>query len=147
MDGFGGSDVLVMRISVLLVIVVVTISSLCVGVDTCGVVGGDLLGVDVLEEAAILNGVIGFGMKLAGTLQGLVVVILVIAVTTWLLNRVDFTIVLTGTLASIVIATVAPPITVVSVVVVVIALIMMIAVVIPTMVIAVVITARWVFGA
>jgi hypothetical protein len=67
------------RISVLFVIIVVTISSLCVGVDPCSVVGGDLLGVDVLEEAAILHGVIGFGMKLAGTLQGLVVVILVIA--------------------------------------------------------------------
>jgi hypothetical protein len=67
------------RISVLFVIIVVTISSLCVGVDPCSVVGGDLLGVDVLEEAAILHGVIGFGMKLAGTLQGPVVVILVIA--------------------------------------------------------------------
>jgi hypothetical protein len=56
------------RISVLFVIIVVTISSLCVVVGPCGVVGGELLGVDVLEEAAILHGVIGFGMKLAGTL-------------------------------------------------------------------------------
>jgi hypothetical protein len=68
MDGFGGSDVLVTRISVLFVIVVVTISSLCIGVDPCGIGGGDLLGVDVLEEAVILHGVIGFGMKLARTL-------------------------------------------------------------------------------
>jgi hypothetical protein len=147
MDGFGGSDVLVMRISVLLVIVVVTISSLCVGVDTCGVVGGDLLGVDVLEEAAILNGVIGFGMKLAGTLQGLVVVILVIAVTTWLLNRVDFMIFLAGTLASVVVAAVTPTIMVVSVVTIVIAPIMTITVVISTMVVAVVVAAWWVFRA
>jgi hypothetical protein len=120
---------------------------LCIGVDPCGVGGGDLLGVDVLEEAAILHGVIGFGMKLAGTLQGLVVVILVIAVTTWLLNRVDFMIVLSGALASVVVAAVAPPITIVSVVAVVVALIMTIAVVIPTMVVAVVIAARWVFRA
>jgi hypothetical protein len=48
-DSFGGSDVLMTRISVLFVIIVVTISSLCVVVDPCG--GGDLLGVDVLEEA------------------------------------------------------------------------------------------------
>jgi hypothetical protein len=57
-----------MRISVLFVIVVITISSLCVDVDPCGVVHGDLLGVDVLQEATILHGVIGYGMKLAGTL-------------------------------------------------------------------------------
>jgi hypothetical protein len=56
------------RISVLFIIVVVTISLLCIVVDPCGVVGGDLLGIDVLEEATILHGVIGFGMKLAGTL-------------------------------------------------------------------------------
>jgi hypothetical protein len=68
MDNFGRSDILVTRISFLFVIVIITISSLCVGVDPCGVIGGDLLGVDVLEEAAILHGVIGFGMKLAGTL-------------------------------------------------------------------------------
>jgi hypothetical protein len=135
------------RISVLFIIVVVTISSLCVGVDPCGVGGGDLLGVDVLEEATILHGVIGFGMKLVGTLQGLIVVILVIMVTTWLLNRVDFMIILVGTLASVVVTAVTPPITVVSVVTVVIALITMIAVVVLTMVVVVVVAAQWVFGA
>jgi hypothetical protein len=56
-DGFGGSDVLMTRISVLFIIVVVTISLLCIVVDPCGVVGGDLLGIDVLEEATILHGV------------------------------------------------------------------------------------------
>jgi hypothetical protein len=145
MDGFGGSDVLLTRISVLFVIVIVTILLLCVGVDPCGVVGGDLLGIDVLEEAAILHAVIGFGMKLVGTLQGLVVAILVIAATTWLLNRVDFMIVLAGTLASVVITAVASPITVVLGVMVVVALITTIAVVVLTMVIAIVIAAQWVF--
>jgi hypothetical protein len=67
-DGFGGSDVLVMRIPILFIIVVITISSLCVVVGPCSVVGSELLGVDVFEEATILHGVIGFGMKLAGTL-------------------------------------------------------------------------------
>jgi hypothetical protein len=132
-----------MRISVLfiVVIVVVTISSLCIVVGPCGGVGDDLLGVDVLEEAAILHGVIGFGMKLTGTLQGLVVVILVITVTTWLLNRVDFMIVLAGTLAFVVVAAVTPPIMVVSVVTVVVAPIVMITVVVLTMVIVVVVMA------
>jgi hypothetical protein len=88
-DGFGGSNILMTRIFVLFVIVVVAILSLCIIVGPCGVVSGDLLGVDVLEEASILHGVIGFGMKLAGTLQGLVVVILVIMATTWLLIECD----------------------------------------------------------
>jgi hypothetical protein len=134
-----------MRISVLFIIIIVTISSLCVVVDPYGIIGGDLLGVDVLEEAEILYGVIGFGMKLAGTLQGLVVVILVITATTWLLNHVDFMIVLAGTLASIVVAAVAPPIMVVSVVAVVVALITTITIVVLAMVVVVVVMARWVF--
>jgi hypothetical protein len=120
-----------------IIIVIVTISSLCVVMGHCGGVGNEMLGVDVLEEAAILHGVIGFGMKLAGTLQGLVVVILVITATTWLLNRVDFMIVLAGTLASKGVAAVTPPITVDSVVVVIVAPITMVAVVIPTLVVAV----------
>jgi hypothetical protein len=56
------------RIPVLFFIVVITISSLCIVVGPCSIIGSELLGVDVLEEAAILHGVIGFGMKLAGTL-------------------------------------------------------------------------------
>jgi hypothetical protein len=132
------------RISVLFVIV--TISSLCVIMGLCGVVGSELFGVDVLKEVAILHGVIGFGMKLAGTLQGLVVVDLVIMATTWLLNHVDFMIVLVGTLASEGITAVTPPITVVLVVAVIVALITMIAVVVPTMVVAVDVATQWVFG-
>jgi hypothetical protein len=145
-DGFGGRDVLMNRISVLFVIVVVIILSLCVIVNPCSVIGSKLLGVYVLEEATIPHGVIGFGMKLAGTLQGLVVVILVVAMTTWLLNRVDFMIVLAGTLASIGVAVVTPRITVVSMVVIVVAPITTVTVVIPTTVITVVIMAWWVFG-
>jgi hypothetical protein len=121
-------------------IVIITISSLCVIMGFCGIVDSKLFSIGVLEEAAILHGVIGFGMKLAGTLQGLVVVILVITVTTWLLNHVEFMIVLTGTLDSKGVAAVTPPIMVVSVVAVIIALIMTFVVVVPTMVAAVVIT-------
>jgi hypothetical protein len=131
------------RISILFVIVVVTVSSLYVILSSCSVVGSELLDIDVLEEATILHGVIGFGMKLAGTLQGLIVVVLVVTVTTWLLNRVDFMIILTGTLASVGVAAVTPPITVVSVVAVVIA--PTITVVVLTTVVTVVIMAWWVF--
>jgi hypothetical protein len=49
-----------MRISVLFIIIV-TISSLCVVMGLCGIVGSELLGVDVLEEEAILHGVIDLG--------------------------------------------------------------------------------------
>jgi hypothetical protein len=70
------------RIPVLFVIIVITISSLCVVVGPCSIVDCELLGVDVLKEVAILHGAIGFGLKLAGTLQGLVVLILVVTVTT-----------------------------------------------------------------
>jgi hypothetical protein len=72
---------------------------------------------------------------------------LVIVATTWLLNRVDFVIVLVGTLASVGVAAVMPPITVVSMVTVVVAPITTIAVVISTTVIAVVVATQWVFGA
>jgi hypothetical protein len=135
------------RISILFVIVVVTITSLCIVVSPCSVISSELLGIDVLEEAAILHGVIGFGMKLAGTLQGLVVVVLVVTATTWLLNHVDFMIVLVGTLASVGVTAVTPSIMVVLVVAVVVAPIMTVAIVIPTTVVAVVVVARWLFRA
>jgi hypothetical protein len=82
-------------------------------------------------------------MDLAGTFQGLIVVLLVVLVTTWLLNRVDFMIVLTRTLASKGVTAVMPPITVVWEVAVVIAPITIIL----TTVVVIVIMARWVFGA
>jgi hypothetical protein len=86
-------------------------------------------------------------MKLVRTLQGLVVVVLVIAATTWLLNRVDFMIVLVGTLASEGAAAITPPITVVSVVAVIIAPITMVMVVVLTTIITVDIATQWVFRA
>jgi hypothetical protein len=61
----------------------------------------------------VLHGVIGLGMDLAGTLQGLIVVLLIVLATTWLLNRINFMIILMRTLASEGVAAVMPPITVV----------------------------------
>jgi hypothetical protein len=72
-----------------------------------------LLGVDVPEETIVLHGVIGLGMDLAGTLKGLIVILLIVPATTWLLNRVNFVIVLMRTLASEGVVAVMPPITVV----------------------------------
>jgi hypothetical protein len=72
-----------------------------------------LLGIDVPKETTVLHGVIGLAMDLAGTLQGLIVVLLIVPATTWLLNRVNFVIVLMRTLASKGVAVVMPPIMVV----------------------------------
>jgi hypothetical protein len=113
-DGFGGVDILVMRISILcIIIIVITITPRSIVNDFWSIIISKLLGVDVPEEAIVLHGVIGHGMDLAGTLQGLVVVLLIVLVTTWLLNHVDFMIILTRTLAFEGVAAVMPPITVV----------------------------------
>jgi hypothetical protein len=102
-----------------------------------------LFGVDVPEEMTVLLGVIGLGMDLAGTLQGLIVVLLIVLATTWLFNHVNFVIVLMRTLASEGIAVVMPSITVVWEVAIVVAPIT----IIPTTVVAIVIMVRWLFGA
>jgi hypothetical protein len=82
-------------------------------------------------------------MDLAGILQGLIVIFLIVLATTWLLNRVNFVIVLTRTLASEGVVAVMPPITVVWEVAVVIAPIT----IVPTMVVVIVVMARWLFRA
>jgi hypothetical protein len=133
-----------MRISILcVIIVVVTVTPLSIINGFWSIVVSKLFGVDVPEETTILHGVIGLGMDLAGTLQGLIIVLLIVPATTWLLNRVNFVIVLTRTLASEGIAVVMPPITVVWEVAVVVAPIM----IVPTTVVAIAITARWLFRA
>jgi hypothetical protein len=143
-NSFGGIDVLVTRISILcIIIVVVTITPRSIINGFWSIVVSKLLGIDVPEETIVLHGVIGLGMDPAGTLQGLIVILRIVLATTWLLNRVNFVIVLTRTLASKGVATVMPPITVVWEVAVVIAPIM----IVPTMVVAIVVMARWLFGA
>jgi hypothetical protein len=104
----------VTRISILcvnIVIVIVTPWSIINGFWS--IVVSKLLGVDVPKETTVLHGVIGLGMDLAGTLQGLIVVLLIVLATTWLLNRINFMIILMRTLASEGVAAVMPPITVV----------------------------------
>jgi hypothetical protein len=133
-----------MRISILcVIIIIVTITPRSIINGFWSIVVSKLLGVDVPEETTILHGVIGLGMDLPGTLQGLIVILLIVLATTWLLNRVNFVIVLTRTLASEGVAAVMPPITVVWEVAVVVAPIM----IVPTMVVAVVVIVRWLFRA
>jgi hypothetical protein len=113
-DSFGGIDVLVTRISILcVIIIVVTVTPRSIINGFWNIVISKLLGVDVPKETTVLHGVIGLGMDLAGTFQGLIIILLIVLGTTWLLNRVNFVIVLTRTLASEGVAAVMPPITVV----------------------------------
>jgi hypothetical protein len=143
-DSFGGIDILVTRISILcVIIVVVTVTPRSIINGFWSIVVSKLFGIDVPKEMTVLHGVIGLGMDLAGTLQGLIVVLLIVSTATWLLNHVNFMIVLTRTLASEGVAAVMPPITVVWKVAVVVAPIMIVS----ATVVAIVITARWVFEA
>jgi hypothetical protein len=143
-DSFGGIDVLLTRISILcVIIIVVTVTLWSIINGFWSIVVSKLFGVDVPKEMIVLHGVIGLRMDLAGTLQGLIVVLLIVLVTTWLLNRVNFVIVLTRMLASEGVVAVMPPITVVWEVAVVVAPITIIS----ATVVAIVITARWMFGA
>jgi hypothetical protein len=146
--GFGGIDVLVMRISILFVIVVIiTVTPRSIVNSSWSIILSKLLGVDVLEETAVLHGVIGLWMDLAGTLQSLVVVLLIITSTSWLLYRVDFMIILARALAFVIDAIIRSPVTIISVVTIVVKPITAIAVAVPTTIIAVVVTALWVLGA
>jgi hypothetical protein len=142
-DGFGGIDILVMRISILFIITVVPRSIVN---GFWSIIISKLLGVDVLEEAAILHGVIGLGMDLTRTLQSFVVILLIVTTTSRFLDRVDLMVVFARTLASVITMIVGPPITIISVVmiVVVVAPVMTLAVVVSTTVIGFIVPARWV---
>jgi hypothetical protein len=147
-DGFGGIDILVTRISILFVVVVViTVASRSIVNGPWSIILSKLLGVDVLEETTVLHGVVGLGMDLAGTLQSLVVVLLIVTVTSWLLDRVDFMVIFARALAFVITAIIRPPVTIISAVTVIVEAITTVAVAVPTTVIAVVITSLWVLGA
>jgi hypothetical protein len=149
-DGFGGIDILVTRISILFIIIAiiaVTPRSIINGLWSISI--SKLLGVDTLEEAIVLHGVIGLGMDLARTLQSFVVILLIVTATCRFLDHVDLMVVFAGTLASVITMIIGPPITIISVVtiVVVVAPVTMFVVVVPTMVIGFIIPAWWVLGA
>jgi hypothetical protein len=108
-----------------------------------------LLGVDVLEEVAVFHGMIGLGMDLAGTLQSFVVILLIVAMTSRFLNRVDLMVIFAGALASVITAIIEPPVVIISgvTIVVVVAPVATVTVAVPTTVIGFLVLAQWVFGA
>jgi hypothetical protein len=138
-----------MRISILFVsIVVITITSRSIVNGLWSIIINKLLGVDVLEEATVLHGVIGLRMDLAGTLQSFIVILLIVTVTSRLLDRIDLMVVFAGAGASLITVIIGPPITIISAVaIVVVAPVAMFVVVVPTMVIGFLVSARWVLGA
>jgi hypothetical protein len=92
--------------------------------------------------------VIGLGIDLAGTLQGFVVILLIVTATSRFLDRVDLIVVFVGALASVIAVIIGPPITIISrVMIVVVAPVAMLAVVVPITFIGLLIPARWVLGA
>jgi hypothetical protein len=146
-DGFGGIDILVTRISILfIIIVIITVTPQSIVNGLWSIIISKLLGVDVLEEAAVLHGVIGLGMDLARTLQSFVVILLIVMATSRFLDRVDLMVVFAGTLASVITTIIGPPIMIISAVVIVVAPVVTFVVVVPTMVIGFIILARWVLG-
>jgi hypothetical protein len=149
-DGFGGIDILVTRISFLfIIIVIITVTPRSIINGLGSIIISKLLGVDVLEEAAILHGVIGLGMNLARTLQSFILILLTVTVTSRFLDHVDLMVVFAGTLASVIIVIIGPPITIISTVVIVVVVVSVttFAVVVPTMVIGFIVLVRWVLGA
>jgi hypothetical protein len=107
-----------------------------------------LLGVDVLEEATVLHGVIGLGMDLTRTLQSFVVILLIATMTSRFLDRVELMVIFAGTLASVITAIIRPPITIIlAVVIIVVVAPVVFIVVVPTTVIGFIVLVWWVFEA
>jgi hypothetical protein len=108
----------------------------------------ELLGVDVLEEAVVLHGVIGLRMDLARTLQSFVVILLIVTATSRFLDRVDLMVVFAGAVASVITVIIGPPIMIISAVaIVVVAPVVTFVVIVLTTVIRFLVPARWVLGA
>jgi hypothetical protein len=147
-DGFGGIDILVTRISILFVIIVIiTVTPWPIVNGLWSIIISKLLAVDVLEEATVLHGVIGLGMDLAGTLQSFVLILLIVTATSRFLDHVDLMVIFARTLASIITTIIGPPIMIISAVTIVVVLIMMFVVVVSTTVIGFIVSAWWVLRA
>jgi hypothetical protein len=144
-----------MRISILFVIIIVitvTLRSIVYGLWS--IIISEFLGVDVLEEAAVLHGVIRLGIDLAGTLQSFVVILLIVTATSRFLDHVDLMVIFAGALASVITVIIGPPITIIlavmiisAVTIVVVAPVVTFAVVVLTIVIGFLVPTRWVLGA
>jgi hypothetical protein len=139
-----------MRISILfIIIVIITITPRSIVNGLWSIIISKLLGVDVLEEAAVLHGVIGLWMDLARTHQSFVVILLIVMATSRFFDHVDLMVVFAGTLAFVITAIIGPPISIILAVaiVVVVAPVTTFIVVVPTTVIGFIIPAQWVLRA
>jgi hypothetical protein len=106
-----------------------------------------LPGIDVLEEATVLHGLIGLGMDLTRTLQSFVVILLIVTTTSRFLDHVDLVIVFAGMLASIITVIIGLLITIISVVAIVVTVAPTFTIVVLTTVISFIVSAQWVLGA
>jgi len=94
-----GIDILMMRITVLFVVVVLMITPVGGTHGLCSIILNDLLCINVLEDTVVLHSVVESRMKLTRTLQGFVVVFLVIMVTGKSFDCIDFMVIPTRPLA------------------------------------------------
>jgi hypothetical protein len=149
-DGFGGVDILVTRISILfvIIIIIITVMSWSIVNGFWSIIVSKLLGVDVFEEAAVVHCVIGLVLDLGGTLQSFVVILLIVTVTSRFLDRVDLMVVFVGALASVITVIIRPPITIIlAIAIVVVAPVTTLTVVVLTTVIGLLVLAQWVLRA
>ena len=93
-----GTDILVSRVPILVVVFVFVAMSVLFPVFLGGVPLSSPLCVDAFEDMAFFHHVIGFGMELAWPFQRLVVVFLVVSSPIWALDCIHLVIVITGSL-------------------------------------------------
>jgi len=115
----GGTDILVPRVPILVVILVFVTVSILFPVFLDGISLSGLLCVDAFEDMAFFHRVDGLGMELAWSFQRLVVIFLVISPSIGMLDCVYLMVAVARSLASeitAVVATPVPPFSVVAVV-------------------------------
>jgi len=111
MDDVSWVDVLVARILVLVLIFVLTVAPIVLAYGFRGIALGGLLCVVAFEDTTLFRCVVGFGMELAWTFYGFVVVLLIVTTTSESLDCVDFMVVVTMSFTPEFIMVVAAPVT------------------------------------
>jgi hypothetical protein len=106
----GGTDILVLWVPILVVVLAFVTLSVLFPVFLGGIPLSSPLCVDAFEDTAFFHRVIGLGMELAWSFQRLVVVFLVVSSSIRALDCVHLVVVVTRSLASEIIAVVAPPV-------------------------------------
>ena len=120
MDYVGWIDVLIVRVSVLVFVLIFLVAPVVFPRRFGGVALSGLLRVDALEDTTLLHHVVGLRMKLAWPFQGFVVIFLIISSTSEALDCVDLVVVVARSFACdfiMVVTAPVPPFSVVAVVV------------------------------